>query len=210
MQKVKAGASWKSLLSTTEAKGALIVYLASLTTALYQVVPPAYAGGAAFIVTVLVALARQYTARGGGFGVGPGPLAVLLFVGTVAFATPAPASSPDQQITQGNWSYGPALAFAVAAVNLRDGNYSVGLSAQPSIGGCFGATYNPLQLGGDLCGNLQLNKSEPNRYFPSLMLHWRNWIDVGFGALFTQGEQWAPLLLIGPRMGIWQGGAPAK
>lgn len=109
--------------------------------------------------------------------------------------------------TNGKWRYGPSLAAAVVSVNLRTGAHSEGINAAPALGACLGATYMPLDLGLDGCANAQLNNSKPNEYFGSLMLHWRDWVNGGFGLLFVQGESLAPLLLLGGRWGFLQGGA---
>jgi hypothetical protein len=120
-------------------------------------------------------------------------------------ASPARAEAPAE--THGNWSYGPSLAASVVAVNLRTGAHSEGINAAPPLGACLGVTYLPADLGFDGCANLQLNSDKPNQYFGSLMIHWRDWFNGGFGLLFVQGQPWAPLLLIGGRWGFLQAGA---
>lgn len=103
------------------------------------------------------------------------------------------------------WSYGPSAAAAVAAIDLRSGDYLAGAQAV-ALGPCFGVTFVPWQLGGDLCANVQVGKVEPNRYGGSIMAHWRTWFDGGFGAFFVQGDGWRLLALIGARAPFLQGG----
>jgi hypothetical protein len=72
LQKIAAGATLKSLVSTTEAWGAGLVIVAAIVTAAARVVPPSYAGTAAGIAAVLITVARvlQSTRTG---GLPPGP-----------------------------------------------------------------------------------------------------------------------------------------
>jgi hypothetical protein len=130
---------------------------------------------------------------------------LLASIALLYFHCPARADTPTE--TRGNWRYGPSLAAAVVAVNLRTGDHSEGINAAPALGACLGVTYLPLDLGLDGCANAQLNNSKPNEYFGSLMVHWRDWFNGGFGLLFVQGQPWAPLLLLGGRWGFLQGGA---
>ena len=58
LQKIAAGATLKSLLSTTEAWGAGLVIVASIVWAAAGVVPPSYAGTAAATAAILVKVAR--------------------------------------------------------------------------------------------------------------------------------------------------------
>jgi hypothetical protein len=64
LQKLAAGATLKSLLSTSEAWGALLVALAAIISAIAGVVPPHYAGGAALIAGVLLKVARGLQSKG--------------------------------------------------------------------------------------------------------------------------------------------------
>jgi hypothetical protein len=109
----------------------------------------------------------------------------------------------------GSWKYGPSVAAAVAAVDLGNGNYLVGANAIP-LGACLGATYTPVALGVDVCANVQISNSESNRYFPSLMVHWRDWVNVGAGLMVRQkssgdGVYGRWLLLLGGRLGLLGG-----
>jgi hypothetical protein len=119
-------------------------------------------------------------------------------------ASPARADTPTE--TRGNWRYGISVAAAVTAVDLRSGKvYSAGINAAPALGACLGVTYLPWDLGADGCGNYQVNQDKPNQLFGSLMLHWKSWVNGGFGLLFTQGESLSPLLLLGGRLGVYEG-----
>jgi len=130
---------------------------------------------------------------------------VLLLLALLA-SGPARAGEVPAE-TRGSWSYGPSLAASVVAVNLRTGAHSEGINAAPPLGACLGVTYLPADLGLDGCANLQLNSDKPNQYFGSLMLHWKDWFNGGFGLLFVQGQPLAPLLLLGGRWGFLQAGA---
>jgi hypothetical protein len=83
LQKVKVGTPFGALLATSEAKGAFIVYVASLITGVAGIVPPQYAALASGIATVLVGVARQIqsvsSGNSGGTGVGPFAAALVLF-----------------------------------------------------------------------------------------------------------------------------------
>jgi hypothetical protein len=94
----------------------------------------------------------------------------------------------------------------VGYVDAKTGDYVVGVNAIP-LGACLGATYLPLDLGVDGCFNAQLAKTDPNRYFPSVMVHWRNWFNAGVGLLGQQnadhsGIFWHALVLVGGRLGF--------
>lgn len=62
LQKRAAGATWKSLLSTTEAWGALLAIVAPVVAGLAGVLPPKYAATAAVVAGVLLKVARSLQA----------------------------------------------------------------------------------------------------------------------------------------------------
>jgi len=62
IQKRAEGATWKALLSTTEAWGALLAIVAPIVGALAGVLPPQYAATAAVVAGVLLKVARSMQA----------------------------------------------------------------------------------------------------------------------------------------------------
>jgi hypothetical protein len=61
-QKRAAGETWKSIFSTTEARGAALAIVGSIVAALAKVLPPAYAGAAVAVAGALLELARRLQA----------------------------------------------------------------------------------------------------------------------------------------------------
>jgi hypothetical protein len=107
------------------------------------------------------------------------------------------------------WDWGGAVAAAVGAFDLKTGEYLVGPNALP-LGACLAVNYLPLRLGVDGCFNLQIGSAAPNRYFPSLMLHWRDYFNAGIGILGQQtadhtGLFWHFIGLLGGRFGFGGG-----
>ena len=178
LQKVKAGTPWKSLLSTTEAKGALIVYLAALFTAVAKVVPASYAGVATLAVTGLLALGRAIT---NGTGTGPTKAALILFLSFGAISltanaqavTPAPATvtptavTPAQKATpqlggctaSGVLCWQPAVAVSALQVNLKTWDYE-----RVSLQAGYGLVYKgwKANLGAAIYGGVGISSKQPN------------------------------------------------
>lgn len=209
-QKVKEGASWKAVLQTTEAWGAALVVVASIVSAIAGVVSPERAAAVAAVAGVLLKVARMLQAAN--LEGAPkttdkaGPAALVLLVSLSASSAHAhPSSSVTGEPSK--WKFGPSVAAAVAAVDVRSGDYYAGANALP-LGACFGATYLPVSFGADACFNVQFGSTESVRYFPSLMLHWRDWVNAGFGVLGQKADgamAWRPLLLLGGRLGLMGG-----
>jgi hypothetical protein len=100
-QKLKAGSPLKTLLATSEAKGAVIVYLSSILTAVIGIVPPQYAVLASTVVTLLVGAARMFVGPTSG-GTGPFAAALVLF-GVLSFGGVAHAQGVDGGVDAGTW-----------------------------------------------------------------------------------------------------------
>lgn len=125
---------------------------------------------------------------------------VWLFGATMSHATCPPESK---------LCHGPSLTLAPLAINLRTGDAYAGVDAVP-LGLCYGLSAPKVYaLGVDFCFNAQVSKAAPNRYFPSFMLHFDDYLNAGLGAMGQQraggdGLFWQWLVLIGGRLPVAQ------
>lgn len=184
LQKVKAGTPWKSLLATTEAKGAALVYLTGLVTALKGVVPPQYAGYAAAILTALAFAARLVGPKKDGSpktpGVGPFAAAVVL-LGVLASA-PAYAQDKEPQLGWCNkantWCSAPALAVTAIQINLKTGDYQ-----RVALAAGYGVVYKgwKVNLGAGVYAGIGISNKQPNAPQVNLLFSVANLGAAGFG-----------------------------
>jgi uncharacterized membrane protein YfcA len=72
LQKRAEGATWKSLLATTEARGAILAAVGSIVAALAGVLPPEYAATAVVVAGVMLKMARVLQA-----GLPEGPKSIV-------------------------------------------------------------------------------------------------------------------------------------
>jgi len=142
---------------------------------------------------------------------GPGLPGLIVVLSALSSAGVAPPARADDVVAETvTWRHGPSVAVAVVTINVKTGAVVGGPAALP-LGACYGLTYAPAAVGLDLCANVQLSTQGPNRYFPSLVLHARDYVTVGAGVLGTQGAAadggllWQWLLLVGGRYGLLGG-----
>jgi hypothetical protein len=207
-QKLKAGSPLKTLLATSEAKGAVIVYLSSILTAVIGIVPPQYAVLASTVVTMLVGAARMTLSPPGG-GVGPTAAALVLFgilsFGGVARAqgvdggevdggsythdvmvapTPTP-TIPDEAAPQIGFNIGSLTTCQIATavglqLNLKTNTWKKAVALEG-----FGCTYRGWKQAVGVAGYLGYSVAigEPNGYQGTILFSYADWLAAGPGVV---------------------------
>lgn len=219
LQKRAAGASWKSLLATTETWGAALVVASSIVSALAGVVPVEHAAMVAGVAAVLTRITRvlQATLAAAPVSVsdaptkplGPGPLAAacLLLAGSMLASVPARAESPQFGGCVANDAvcFGPSATVTVGQFNFATSKFSGGIV--PGVG--YGATYAQSQwyaTGLAAYLSFTVGQGAPNEAIPSLMLSFANYVRVGAGVSITETAgpvetQWRLLFGVGSDFG---------
>ena len=133
LQKLKAGSPLKTLLGTSEAKGAVIVYLSSILTAVVGLVPPQYAVLASTLVTMMVGASRMLLNPPSG-GAGPFSAALVLF-GFLSLGGVARAQGVDGGMDGGSYIPDASVTVILVPANVTTATTtvtSVTITADPA------------------------------------------------------------------------------
>lgn len=189
LQKRAAGASWKSLLATTETWGQALVAVAAIVSALAGVVPAEHAGGIVALAAVLTRITRalQATLDGSPSKLPPPssstPVVALVLLGTLLLAGTAqaqPSSKFGGCVREGAVCFGPSATVTVGQFDFSTSKFSGGIV--PGIG--YGATYAPSEwyaTGLATYLAFTVGRDAPNEAIPSLMLSFANYLRIGAG-----------------------------
>lgn len=204
LQKIQAGATWKSVLATTEAWGAALAILAPIVAAIAGVVPASVAGGAAAIAALMLKLARILQ---GNLAFGPRQAkksdgtAILLLVGASALgAAPARADAPSNKyggcivwsdVDHAECTLEAGVATAVMLGRYESGRFSAGFL--PGIG--YGLVLAPdhwYALGVAAYGSLLVGSTAsspaPDGASLSAVVSFANYLRFGIGETWLQQE----------------------
>ena len=220
LQKHVAGTPWKTLLTTTEAWGTGLVYLATIFSAVAGLVSPSQAVVIGTIATAMTGIARVCQK---GVSFGPPTAAALVLLGLLSFGAPTrtfaaessvvaakpammasptepatPATAPNSRYggctTNQKLCFAPALAIALVKYDLSKGLVSNGVT--PMIG--YGFVYHAVvDLGFAVYGGTTVGNTIPTTLSGFGIISVANYLNVGAGIEKISGGERSYVLVIG-------------